>query len=413
MNIILINHYAGSKQLGMECRPYYLAKEWVKAGHEVTIIAADQSHVRREKVFIPKNKNYLLEIIDGINYLWIKTTTYNDNSYKRAINISSFIWQLFRFANIIVKHFKPQIVIASSTYPADIFPAKYISYLSSAKLIYELHDLWPLSPMILGNMSKYHPFIIGMQIAENFCYKHSDAVISLLPKVSEYVKEHGLPLEKLHIVENGISIGEWNQKINSPEELNNIINSEKSKGNFIFGYAGNHTYANSLQTIIEAAEKLQNYKVSFILVGKGREKENLIKLALKKNLKNIIFYDFIKKEAVPSLLSKLDCLLICWNNLWELYKFGISPNKLMDYMMSGKPVIQAINAGNDLVKDSGCGFSVPAEDSESLAKAMIKMMNTSETERNLMGKKGQEFVIKNYDYRVLAKRFLDIMKNLL
>ncbi len=413
MNILLINHYAGSKYHGMAYRPYYLAREWVRSGHNVTIIAADQSHGRPRKVYIPEKKEYLIEKIDGINYLWLRTIKYNDNGIKRAINMASFIFQIFKFSKNIVNSFKPQIVIASSTYPADIFPAHYIANLSKAKLIYEIHDLWPLSPMILGKMSKNHPFILGMQFAENYCYKHSDAVVSILPKVSEHVKEHGLPLKKLYFVENGICIEEWKESIKIPEQLNQIINSEKSNGNFIFGYAGNHTHANSLHTIIEAAEKVKNYKARFILVGKGREKDNLINLATQKKLKNIIFYDFIPKETIPNLLTKFDCLLITWNNTWELYKYGISPNKIMDYMISGKPIIQSINAGNDHVKDSGCGFSVPAEDSEALASAIIKMMNTTEDKRNQMGEKGKEYVIKNYDYKVLAQKFLTIMKNLL
>ncbi len=413
MNILLINHYAGSKYHGMAYRPYYLAREWVRNGHNVTIVASDQAHGRPVQVHIPEDKNYLLEKIDGINYLWLKTLKYNDNGIKRAFNIASFIFQLFKFSKLIVNSLKPQIVIASSTYPADIFPAHYIAKLSKAKLIYEIHDLWPLSPMILGNMSKNHPFILGMQFAENYCYKHCDAVVSILPKVSEHVKEHGLDLKKLHFVENGICIEEWNKNVKIPEKLNDLINQEKSKGNFIFGYAGNHTHANSLHTIIEAAEKVQNTRARFILVGKGREKEKLIKSALDKKLKNIIFYDFIPKETIPDLLPRFDCLLITWNNVWELYKYGISPNKIMDYMISGKPIIQAINAGNDHVKDSGCGISVTAEDSDALANAIIKMMDTSIEERDLMGQKGREYVIKNHDYRILAKKYLDVMISLL
>ena len=412
MNILLINHYAGSKYHGMAYRPYYLAREWVKAGHNVTIAAANQTHLRHKKVVIPKGKDYCFENIDGINYLWFRTVCYNDNGIKRAFNIASFIFQLYRFSNIISRTLKPNIVITSSTYPADVFPAYRIVKQSKAKYIYEIRDLWPLSPIILGNYSKNHPFIKAMQYSENYCYKHCDAVVSVLPKVSEHVIEHGLPLEKLHIIENGISLEEWENQSDIPDSLNSIIQKEKQKGHFLLGYAGNHSTANSLQTIIEAAEKLKDRKASFILVGNGRDKSKLISLAKSKDLNNIFFYDSIAKESVPDLLSKFDCLLITWKNLWELYKFGISPNKIMDYMMAGKPVIQAVNAGNDAVKDSDCGITVPAEDSEALAKAIIKMMNTSIEERYLMGQKGREYVIKNHDYKVLAQKYLEVMERL-
>ena len=413
MNILLINHYAGSKYHGMTYRPYYMAKEWVRAGHAVTIAAADQSHIRQKKVIIPNNNSFFLEKIDGINYLWLRTISYDDNSLKRAFNIASFIFQLYRFSKIIGEKIKPDIIITSSTYPADIFPACYIAKFSNSKLIYEIRDLWPLSPIMLGNYSKNHPFIQAMQFSENYCYKHCDAVVSVLPKVAEHVKQHGLPSEKLHIIENGISLEEWKNKSSIPSSLNSLIDREKSKNRFLFGYAGNHSSANSLQTIIEAAERLKNSKASFFLVGNGRDKQKFINFVKEKRLNNVVFYDSIVKESIPDLLSKFDCLLISWKNLEGLYKYGISPNKLLDYMMAAKPIIHAVNAGNDPVKDSGCGISVPAEDSEALANAIIRMMNTSDLERSFMGIKGREYVIKNNDYRVLAQKYINLMKSLL
>mgnify|MGYP006384677275 CR=1 FL=1 len=413
MNILLINHYAGSKYHGMTYRPYYMAKEWVKAGHRVTIVAADQSHIRQKKVIIPNNNSFLLEKIDGINYLWLKTISYNDNSLKRAFNIASFIFQLYRFSKIISEKIKPDIIITSSTYPADIFPAYHIAKLSNSKIIYEIRDLWPLSPVMLGNYSPNHPFIQAMQFSENYCYNCCDAVVSVLPKVSDHVKQHGLPIEKLHIIENGISLDEWETQSVIPNSLETLINREKDKGRFIFGYAGNHSSANCLQTVVEAAEKLINSNASFILVGNGRDKNKLINFVKEKQLNNVIFHDSIEKKTIPDLLSKLDCLLISWKNLEELYKYGISPNKLLDYMMAGKPIIHAVNAGNDPVKDSGCGISVPAEDSEAFANAIIRMMNTSKEERSFMGIKGREYVIKNNDYRVLAQKYINLMKSLL
>ena len=84
----------------------------------------------------------------------------------------------------------------------------------------------------------------------------------------------------------------------------------------------------------------------------------------------------------------------------------------MDYMMSAKPIIQAIEAGNDMVKDSGCGISVSAEDSKALAEAIRQMKEIPESKREEIGKNGQEYVKKYHDYKVLGKKFLDIMLSL-
>ena len=405
MNILLINHYAGSLYHGMEYRTYYMAREWVRAGHKVLVVAADQSHVRSKQIEIPKNKSHLYEKIDGIEYLWLKTTKYSKNGVKRAINIFSFIIQLFRFSKIISRCIEPDVVIASSTYPLDIFPARYIAKMTEAKLVYEIHDLWPLSPIQLGPMSEYHPFILLVQFAENYCYKYSDAVISILPKVAEHVKEHGLALNKLHIVENGICLDEWE----NPEEISESLSrtlEEKNNGCFSILYTGQHGIANALTNFVKAAYILKKEKIVFYLAGKGPEKQNLIELAKRLKLDNLYFLDNLPKSLIASLLSKVDCLYIGLQKQ-PLFKYGISPNKLIDYMMSGKPIIQAIEAGNDMVKDAGCGISVPAENPEALSEAIVKMMNMSKSDREKMGKRGQDYVKKNHDYKVLGKKFLD------
>ena len=64
MRILYINHYAGSPRHGMEFRPYYLAREWVKAGHEVNMLAADTSHLRQTNPQL--TAKYQDEDIDGI-----------------------------------------------------------------------------------------------------------------------------------------------------------------------------------------------------------------------------------------------------------------------------------------------------------------------------------------------------------
>ena len=161
MNILLIDHYAGAPELGMEYRPYYMAKEWIKRGHHVLVVGATYSHLRKKQ---PQKGE---EIIDGVRYYWIKTNQYKNNGIRRIYSIFLFVLKL-RFSLLeICDQFVPDVVIASSTYPFDIYPAKRIARKFKAKLFYEVHDLWPLSPIELGGYSKWHPFILIMQKAEN------------------------------------------------------------------------------------------------------------------------------------------------------------------------------------------------------------------------------------------------------
>ena len=118
MNILLINHYAGSDKYGMEYRPYYLAREWVKLGHNVTIVGASFSHLRNKQ---PACRE---EIVDGIHYVWLPTNSYKGNGIGRILNMGLFVLQLFFRQSHILSDFIPDVVIASSTYPLEIFPEK-------------------------------------------------------------------------------------------------------------------------------------------------------------------------------------------------------------------------------------------------------------------------------------------------
>ena len=113
--------------------------------------------------------------------------------------------------------------------------------------------------------------------------------------------------------------------------------------------------------------------------------------------------------SIPALLDSLDALFIGLKRT-PIFRFGISPNKLIDYMMAGKPVIQAIEAGNDLVAENGCGFSIPPEDPRAIADAVLQLMRLSPAEREAMGRKGREYVMAHHDYRVLARQFLEALR---
>ncbi len=406
MNILLINHYAGSPKMGMEFRPYYMAREWEKMGHKVLIVCASYSHVRSKQFDI--TKDYTIKESEGINYFIIKTPKYHGNNFGRVKNIYSFVRGLKKHSKKLSETFKPDFVIASSTYPSDIYSAHKISKLSKAKLIFEIHDLWPLSPMELGGYSKWHPFIMLMQHAENYAYKNCDKVVSILPKTKEHAVKHGLSPEKWYHIPNGIVVDKWNKELEIPQEYSEIINKQIKKGHQLIGYTGSHGVANALDCIINAMEILKNHDISLFLIGNGPAKNDLINLSKRLDLKNVFFLNSIDKELIPSILDKIDILYIGLQNQ-PLFRFGISPNKLIDYMMAGKPVIQAIKAGNDIVKEAECGISTEPENPEKISEAIIKLTNLSEKEKLLLGNNGKNFVLKNHNYKILAKEFIDII----
>lgn len=405
MNIVIINHYAGGNLWGMEFRPYYLAKEWIKKGHQVTIVGASFSHLRSKQ---PVVKGHVTkEVVEGIEYVWLKTNVYKGNGPARMLSMLLFIIKLYWFRKTIFSKTVPELIIASSTYPLDNYPVNWLAKKYHALHCYEVHDLWPLSPMELGGYSKNHPFIAVMQRAENFAYKHANFVVSMLPKTLEHMVAHGLAREKFTYVPNGMAIDEWIYHP-VPELHEKALKAIKLQHKKIVGYVGGHAISNALGLLIDAAALAATARpeLHFVFVGDGAEKENIMKKASQANLRNIEFLPPVPKKCIPQLLSEMDILYLGWHDN-PIYRFGISPNKLMDYMMAAKPVVHCVNAGNDIVADSGCGISVKPGNTQAIVNALATLSDMDVESRKALGLRGRNYVIQHNDYSVLAQKFVD------
>lgn len=400
MNILLINHYAGSPDMGMEFRPYYFAKEWTKMGHHVRIIGAAYSHLRIKNPEV--EKDFQKEIIDGISYYWVKTGQYNGNGIKRALTMAQFVGKIWLAARKIAEKWKPDVVITSSTYPLDTYAGQRIATFSGARLIHEVHDMWPITPIEINGMSKYHPFIIALQAAENSFCKKADYVVSLLPNAGEYFKKHGMAEKKFVFIPNGVVLEEWENRETLPKETESKLTYIKNEHRFILCFFGSHTKSYALEYLIEAVKEFDYREIGLVLVGNGNNKENLKEQS--KNSKNIYFLDPVPKASIPSLLDFADCIYIgAVNN--KMFRFGICMNKLFDSMMSGKPVLYAVNAPNNYIKKFECGISVEAESTEALKKGIQIFLEKTEKECLEMGEKGKKAVLKYFNYETLASRF--------
>jgi glycosyltransferase involved in cell wall biosynthesis len=400
MNILYINHYAGSPRLGMEYRPYYLAREWMRVGHRVQMLAADFSHVRSTQ---PPPGD---EQVDGIAYRWYATPPYRGNGLGRVKNIWAFLRAVWADTPRLVRECRPDVVIASSTYPMDIWVARRLARRAGAKLVYEVHDLWPLSPIELSGMSRRHPFIVLVQAAEDAAYKHADHVISMLPRVHDYMASRGLDLKKLAIVPNGITLDEWSAE---PEPLRADVAQALDGPGTVVGYAGSMGLPNALDTLLDAAALLRGEALRFVLVGSGHEQARLARRVADEGLTQVTLLPPIPKAQIPAFLARVDIAYIGWQRV-PIYRFGIAPNKLMDYMMARCAVLHSVEAGNDPVAEAGAGLTVPPQDAAAVADGLCRLAALPAAERRAMGERGRAFVLANHTYPVLAQRFLDALK---
>ena len=396
--IWFINDYAGSSHHGMEFRNYYFAKEFVKQGHEVYIVTASYMHLFKK---LPEvTSNYTFEKIDGINYIWVKVPNYGESTNKKRV-LKWFIFTAKLLFLPLKKMQRPDVVIASPMAPFLALPVYRLAKKFNAKFFYEVKDIWPLSIVELGNISPTNPLIKLMSWCEKFGVTKADTIVSSLQNYDAHLK-NDLNIDKPFTwINNGISLDEMQEIADLPQEITEKIPNDK----FIVGYTGTIGIANALDYFLESAKLLQNYEdILFVIVGDGKEKKNLIKkYAI---LKNVLFIDPIKKQQVQSMLKKFDA---CYIGLKKenLFKYGVSPNKLFDYMYSGKPIVYAINSGKaNIVDIAKCGVSVEAESSESISKGILSLYNNSQEERKILGQNAKEYVLEHFTYEKLANKFI-------
>lgn len=399
----IINQYASTPEYGYAGRHYYLGQELAKLGYKVYLISSAKHHLLRKQPEASSDFKFE-QVSDGFSMVWCDMPSYREaHSKKRVLGWLLFPWRIRKLASLIPD--APDVVLCSSPSLLSFLGAKHLAKRFRAKLVFEVRDIWPLTLMDIGGYSPKHPFIRLLQWVEDKAYRESDQVVSNLKNALEHMACRGLKREKFTWVPNGFSLDEVNQ--NSP--LNEGALSQLPQGKFIIGYTGTLGVANALDTLIDAAEKLQHHSdIVFVLVGDGKEKSNLEASVKSKKLLNVIFVDSIPKVEIQAMLSHFDACYIGWRND-GIYRFGIGANKIPEYLFSGKPIIHGYSGACDPISEANAGLKIPAEHSDQLADAVLKLYQMSVEEREAMGTNGRKAALEQYEYEQLAEKLEQVL----
>ena len=394
-SIWVINQFAGTPDSGWGERHYYLSEGWLKNGNDVTIFSGSFNHVFSK---LPEvNGRYTFDKMEGRKMCWVKVPTYDPKTVSRFWSMLVFAWRVLFLP--VDKVEKPSIIIVSSM---PIFPIISGFLLKkkfkAKKLIFEIRDLWPLTPIYLGGISKNHPFIQLMFWIEKFGFRKSDYIVSLLPNAYHYINPISKNEHKFKYIPNGLSA-----EVLREEALEEEILKQIPKNKFIVGYTGTIGLANALEYLVEAAKTLKGKEdIHFVIVGEGYLKEELIKSAAGHT--NITFIRKIRKNQVQTILKFFDVCFVGRNDT-PLFKHGVSANKYFDYMLAGKPILDSNNFIKDPVELSGCGIIVKPDSAGAIKEGVLKLYEMSGEELQQLGLKGQVYVKKHHDIANLSDTY--------
>lgn len=381
-------------------RHYDLAKSMVEKGHKVTLFASS-FNVFLFKWRDSRKKSYN-ENVNGVKYEWVWTLPYKGNGPKRFLNMISY------FFTSIIRSFKlkekPDVVVGSSVHLFACLAGYFISKWKRATYIVEIRDLWPRTLIEFGAITEKHPLAIIFGAIERFVYKKADRIIVTLPGASNYISSLGNDPSKIFYIPNGISMNKI-EELEFTSSLEEEIGKIKVKHKKIAMYVGSHGMANSLFSVVESAKYMNEDELAYVFVGEGAEKDKLRELT--KSYSNIYFFDPIPKHEVLSTLQLADVLFVSMLNT-ELYKYGISLNKLNDYLLSGKPILFAGKVYNDIVTEAQAGLTVPPEEPKAFAEGLKHLASLSENELLEIKNAGYNYLNENHNIEKLAEKFVKV-----
>ena len=404
--IWMVNHYAISPDLPGGTRHFDFACELVKKGYRVKIFACDVVAGKRQNyVKLKKDELYLIENIKGVNFIWVRGAAYKKNNWRRAWNMLTFSYNCYKIGCKFKD--KPEVIIGSSPHPFAAFAAVRLTRKLKAKFFLEIRDLWPQVIVDMGRLSQHHPITQAMRLLEKYLYRAADKIIVLAEGSKKYlIEKSGIKEFKILYLPNGVHLNNFScQK--DRDVLRKLYNFTK----FTLIYTGAHGPANSLETILRAADRLrENKDIEIVLVGDGILKERLLKQAKEMKLNNVRFFDPVPKTEIPGILSAADAAIITLKKV-KVFSYGVSPNKLFDYMGARKPIICAVEGEMaEKIDKIGCGISVIPEAVKSMADAIIRLANLPQDELKKMGDNGYKEIEKNYSREKLAQKLIDLIE---
>ncbi|MBS1801648.1 MAG: glycosyltransferase family 4 protein [Acidobacteria bacterium] len=401
MRVWLINHYALPPSEPGGTRHSTLARELIRRGHEVTVVASSFNHATGMQMSCAHRRLCTFEQFDEVPFLLFRVPAYRNNLAR--------LWNMFVFAFEVWLGLgtrrmpKPDIVIGSSLTLLAALAAERLARRIRVPFVLEIRDLWPQTLIDMG-MRPYHPAVVGFGMIERYLYRNADKIVTLLPNASEYMVPRGARPNDITWIPNGVDM-----------ELMPLPHAPAPGNQFTVMYAGSHGLSDALDSVLDAAAILNKQapgRFCFRLIGNGPNKPALQHKVVTENIANVVFVDPVPRREVFSLLQGADAFIITAKKT-DLYRYGISPNKLHEYMAAARPTIFAGNSHNNPIVEAVAGITVAPEEPKAIAAAVETLAAMSSEERWNMGLRGRRYIEEHHDYSGLARRLERVLQSAL
>lgn len=377
-------------------------KELALMGHRVAIVTSDSNQLATPPRL---TADYLFQEVGGIQLCWVRTMKYSvAKSVRRILSWLHFEWRLLWLPKHKLPH--PEVVVVSSLSLLTVLNGLWWRARYKCRLVFEVRDIWPLTITEEGGFKPSNPFVWGLGVIERLGYKYADAIVGTMPNLGEHVQNVLGYSKTTHCIPMGVDPTSFAVPEALPADYEEAY---FPKGKFIVAHVGSIGITNALDIFMECAEAMKDHpNIHFLVVGEGDLREPYrVKYA---HLCNLTFAPRVPKTMVQSVLAKCD-LLYFSVHVSKVWQYGQSLNKVIDYMMAGKPVVASYTGYPSMINDANCGTYVPAGDVPALKKEVERYAHMDEQERRQIGALGRDWLLTNRNYKKLAQDYLTIMFN--
>lgn len=404
MRIWLINHYAVPPMYYPLARQTNFAKHLMRAGHEVTIFAASTVH-NSDLNLIEDDTPYREDVVDGVHYVLIRCKSYHGNGVSRILNMLEFARKLPGVCN---KYPRPDAIVATSMPPMSCAAGIKLARKYGCRGIAEIADLWPESIVAYGIAGPRNPAVLYLRRLEKWIYKKADAVVFTMEGAYDYILEQGwereIPRSKVHYINNGVDLEQFRY---NREHFTVDDPDLTDPDTFKVIYTGSIRKVNNLGLLLDAAKELRDPRVRFLIWGDGDEREALQQRVAEENISNVVFKGRVEKKYVPYITSCAD-LNIAHNTPSSLFRFGISFNKLFDYLAAGKPVLSDFPCPYNPAVLLHASLCVDDPTAQNIAQAVTQVAAMEREQYNELCSNAEKAAVE-YDFRNLTNKLLQVI----
>lgn len=368
----------------------------MRKGWDVTIVAADTAHPSGSRM---PRQNSPIEVIDGVQYRWVRTPQYQKSrGVRRLFNM---LW--FSAAVVMPRTCrelnKPDVIVGSTVHPFAAWSAARVARRMHVPFVFEIRDLWPETLVQVGNISRNHILVRILGGLEKYLVGASTAIIATMPNAVDYLSGIGVPRSKVHWISNGVDTDRFQCRQRCEREQ------------FSFMYFGSLGAANGVSLIVDGFAKAaadSNRPLRLSIVGDGEQREKLEGLVARLRIAHLVtFVGAVPRNQIPDLCVEIDAFVAVTLPL-PLYKYGISLNKLFEYLAAGRPILfGGFEGGNPIASSPGVVLVDPTP--LALSTGFLEVSSLASETKRSMARENRLLAEREFSFDALGQRLADLL----